>query len=97
MRSACATDPVRPRRDARSCRYDQAQPDALLEVANLQAHRWLRQAELARGCREAAQLGNCGQRAKLVKVEAAHLKALLIDPIRTTDYRQQTSACKRRR
>ena len=60
---------------------DQAQPDPLLQVADLQADRGLREPQMARRGREAAELDHGGQRAKLVKVEAAHLKVSLMAPI----------------
>ena len=49
------------------------------ELANLQAHGGLREVELARGGREAAEFDDLGQRPELIEVEAAHLKEFLID------------------
>jgi hypothetical protein len=60
---------------------DQAHAEPPLELADLQAHGGLRQVQLARCGREAAELDDLEERPKLIEVETAHLKEFLINPI----------------
>ena len=58
---------------------DQPHAEPPLELADLQAHGRLREVELARGGREAAELDDPQERPELIEVEAAHLKVFLIE------------------
>ena len=60
---------------------DQPHAEAPLELADLQAHRRLRQVQPARRGGEAAVLDHLEKGPQLVEVEAAHLKEFLIDMI----------------
>ncbi len=64
---------------------EQPYAEAPLELADLQAHRRLREVEPARRGREAAELDDLEQGPQLVEIEASHLKDPLIKPIETTN------------
>src|SRR5262245_57455266 len=64
---------------------DQPHTEAPLELADLQAHRRLRQVELTRRGREASELDDGDEGPHLVEIEAAHLKESLIKSITTNN------------
>src|SRR5262249_7577950 len=55
---------------------DETHAEAAFELADLQAHRRLREIELPRRGREAAELHDFAERPELVEVQAAHIQSI---------------------
>ena len=71
----------RGRRHAAADALDQLDAEALLELAHLQAHRRLADAEARRRGRKAPQRDHVREGADLVEIEPAHLKVFLMQCI----------------
>jgi hypothetical protein len=70
-----------------------------LQLAHLEADGGLREIQASRSCGKAPEPHHLGHRAELVQVQAAHLKKIFIDLIKTielTDYRPDGIVAQRR-